>query len=218
MILQIGNVLPRETAEELRAALAEEAFAAGASTAGWHARPVKNNEQSKGPAAQRAIAAVREALLAHPVFKAAARPKLLTGLLVSRYQQGMAYGTHMDDALMGGIRTDLSFTVFLADEDSYGGGELVIDGNDGEERIKLPMGSAVLYPTTSLHRVTEVTGGERLAVVGWVRSLVRRADEREILFDLDQTLSQLRDAKAERAVLDRVMKVRANLMRLWVED
>lgn len=220
MIIQIADVLDAATVVGLRQALAEEAesFTPGVRTAGWQARAVKNNEQSAGPAAAKAIAAVQGALMAHPVFKAAARPKLLTGLLVSRYRPGMAYGTHVDDALMGGIRTDLSFTVFLADPESYAGGELVIEADDGDTAIKLAAGSAVVYPTTSLHRVAEVTSGERLVVVGWVRSLIRRGDQREVLFDLDQVVNTLRETGAERPVLDRVLKTRANLLRMWAED
>jgi PKHD-type hydroxylase len=152
------------------------------------------------------------------VFKAAARPKQLTGLLVSRYGPGMEYGLHVDDALMHGMRTDLSFTVFLSGPDTYEGGELVIAGNDADSSIKLAAGSAVVYPTTSLHKVAPVTAGERLVVVGWVRSFLRRADERELLFDLDAAVAELRQSGAAKPLLDRILKVRANLLRLWAED
>jgi PKHD-type hydroxylase len=95
---------------------------------------------------------------------------------------------------------------------------LVIEGNDGENAIKLPAGSMVLYPTTSLHRVAEVTRGERLVVVGWVRSFIRHAEQREILFDLDQTAAALVAAKTDRSVTDRIFKTRNNLIRMWAED
>lgn len=220
MILQIGGVLDEASVSDIRTTLTRDvaAFQPGAATAGWQARAVKNNEQAQGAAAARAVAEVEKALSAHPVFRAAARPKALVGLLVSRYQPGMAYGTHVDDAMMKGVRTDISFTVFLSDPDAYDGGELVIEGNDGDQAIKLPAGAAVVYPSTSLHRVAEVTRGERLVVVGWVRSLVRRDDQREILFDLDQSIAALRERETERAILDRLLKTRANLLRLWVED
>lgn len=220
MIMQIENVLSPEATAELRDALHAEAsaFQPGAATAGWHARAVKRNEQSAGPAAAKAATAVHDALSTNPVFKAAARPKQLVGLLVSRYGVGMEYGLHVDDALMRGIRTDLSFTMFLSGPESYEGGELMIDGNDGSSAIKLPAGSAVVYPTTSLHRVAQVTAGERLVVVGWVRSFIRSGEQREILFDLDQSVAQLREANAARPILDRILKSRANLMRMWAED
>jgi PKHD-type hydroxylase len=220
MIMQIENVLTANAVAELREALQAEAsaFKPGAATAGWHARDVKRNEQAAGPAAIKAVKDVQAALLANSVFKAVARPKQLTGWLVSRYGPGMEYGLHIDDALMGGIRTDLSFTVFVAEPGSYEGGELLIEGNDGTSSIKLPAGSAVVYPTTSLHRVAPVTAGERLVVVGWVRSYIRNGEQREILFDLDHSVTQLREAGAARPILDRILKTRANLMRMWAED
>lgn len=220
MIMQIDGVLPPEAVARIAAALAAEdqSFQPGAATAGWHARQVKNNEQAAGPAARDAMAEVEKALLANPVFKAMARPKLLVGLLVSRYRPGMEYGLHVDDAMMQGIRTDLSFTVFLSPPQTYEGGELVIEGNDAESAIKLQAGSAVVYPTTSLHRVAPVTSGERLVVVGWVRSLIRRADQREILFDLDTVVADMRQQGGAKPGFDRILKVRANLQRLWAED
>jgi PKHD-type hydroxylase len=218
MLLQIAGVFTEPEAAAMRAALETEPFSSGKTTAGWYAKDVKNNDQSSGPAAQKAMAAAREALLKHPVFSAAARPKEFVKLLVSRYRPGMAYGTHVDDALMGGKRTDLSFTLFLSDPSAYDGGELVIEGNDGDTAVKLPPGGLVVYPTTSLHRVEEVTRGERIAIVGWIRSFIRSPEHREVLFDLDQAVAALREAQADRRILDRVFKVRNNLTRMWAED
>lgn len=121
------------------------------------------------------------------------RPKALVGLLVSRYGPGMEYGAHVDNAMMNGIRTDLSFTVFLAPPEAYEGGELVIEGNDGEQAVKL-------------------------AVAGWVRSVVRRGDQRDILSGIDQMAAALREAGGERAIMDRLLKTKANLLRMWMED
>jgi PKHD-type hydroxylase len=218
--LEIHGILDEALIAAIRQSLSTDAadFASGASTAGNHAKTVKNNEQAQGATANAVIEKVKAALLEHPVFKAAARPKQLIRLLVSRYRPGMAYGTHIDDALIEGLRTDLSFTLFLTDPVSYDGGELVIEGNEGEMAVKLPAGSLVLYPTTSLHRVNPVTRGERLAVVGWVRSLVRSAEQRELLFDLDNVVVALRQTGAERPILDRLFKLRANLLRMWAED
>jgi PKHD-type hydroxylase len=220
MIIQISELLRADVVLGIINSLHAESnsFVSGKATAGAQARQVKNNDQSAGPAAQAAIAAVRDALLANAVFKASARPKEIMGMLVSRYQKGMAYGSHVDDALMGGKRTDLSFTFFLGEPGSYDGGELVIEGNDGENAIKLPAGSVVVYPTTSLHRVAEITRGERLVVVGWVRSFIRNAEQREILFDLDQTAAALVAAQADRGMTDRIFKTRNNLIRMWAED
>ena len=129
------------------------------------------------PAADQRVAALRETLAgkigAHPLFRLAARPKTITPLILSRYEQGMNYGSHVDDALMHGVRTDVSFTLFLSDPDSYDGGALVIESPAGEDDVKLKAGSLVAYPSTTLHRVAPVTRGARLAAVGWVRSFVR---------------------------------------------
>jgi PKHD-type hydroxylase len=220
MQLVLSDLLSAEIVARLSADLAAEtaSFTSGKATAGWQAREVKSNDQSDGPAAREAMRVVSEALMAHPVFKSAARPKAFVKLLVSRYRPGMSYGSHTDDALMGGVRNDLSFTVFLSGPETYDGGELVLEGAGGDEAIKLPAGSAFLYPTTALHHVAEVTRGERLVVVGWVRSFVRDAAQREILFDLDQTVAALRTSGAAREIMNLVSKSRNNLIRMWVED
>jgi PKHD-type hydroxylase len=218
VILQIADVLPGERVEALRALLASETYAPGKETAGWYAKQVKHNDQSKGPSATAVMDEVKAALMGHAVFVSAARPKAFVKLLVSRYRPGMHYGTHVDDALMGGVRTDMSFTLFLADPSTYDGGALVIEGHDGDTDVKMAAGSLVLYPTTSLHRVNEVTRGERLAVVGWVRSFIRNAEQRETLFDLDQIVARLKANGSDRSLMNPVMKVRNTLTRMWAED
>ena len=220
MMLQIAGVLHPETVDDIRVRLTAEqaAFTSGKTTAGWYAKDVKHNDQASGPVATAVMEQVKSALLANALFLSAARPKTFVKTLVSRYRPGMQYGTHVDDALMGGIRTDLSFTLFLASPETYQGGELVIESPDGETDIKLEAGSLVLYPTTSLHRVNAVTEGERLAVVGWVRSYIRSSEQRETLFDLDQVVAHLKAAEADRAVMNPVMKIRNTLTRMWAED
>ena len=220
MIFQITDILAPAIVVQMRDALQteEESFSSGKATAGWYARDVKHNDQSSGPAAQMAMEQVKAALLAHALFTSVARPKSFVKTLVSRYRPGMAYGSHVDNALMGGVRTDMSFTLFLSDPTTYQGGELVIEGHDGDTSVKLPAGSLVIYPTTSLHHVTEVTTGERLAVVGWVRSFIRSLEQRETLFELDQIIEGLRGAGVERQKTDQVFKVRNTLTRIWVED
>lgn len=220
MLLQIADVLPVEEVEKLRTSLLEEeaSFASGKDTAGWYAKDVKHNDQSKGPAAIAAMERVKAVLLGHGVFVSAARPKTFVKTLVSRYRAGMHYGTHVDDALMGGVRTDMSFTLFISDPKTYDGGELVIEGHDGDTEVKLDAGGLMLYPTTSMHRVNEVTRGERLAIVGWVRSFIRSAEQRETLFDLDQVIANLKAGNADRTLMNPVMKVRNTLTRMWAED
>ncbi|MCA0433423.1 MAG: Fe2+-dependent dioxygenase [Proteobacteria bacterium] len=220
MILQIADLLSAQQVADIHASLAAEpqAFSSGKATAGWYVKDIKHNDQAAGPAAAAAVEAAQKALLGHAVFKSAARPKEFVKLLVSRYKPGMAYGSHVDDALMNGRRTDMSFTLFLSDPSAYDGGELVIEENDGDSSIKLPAGHLVLYQTTSLHHVTEVTRGERIAIVGWVRSYIRSPEQRELLFELDQTITALRQTETPRAISDKVFKVRNSLTRMWAED
>jgi PKHD-type hydroxylase len=219
MILAIADVLSPSEVAEVRAGLAGAAFVDGRTSAGWSARLVKANLQAgAGPAVDRVRALVEARLRAHAVFALATRPKSIIGPLFSRYEPGHAYGTHVDDALIAGMRSDVSFTLFLSAPDSYDGGELIIDTPAGEEAFKLPPGSLVTYPATALHRVAPVTRGERLAAAGWVRSYIRDAGRRELLFDLDTARRRLFDREGKTAEADLLAKCAANLLRLWCED
>lgn len=221
MVLQIAEVLDAELLEEARLlGLEEERFTGGAATAGWHARQHKNNLQARSDKVlARLLGRVETALLAHEMVQAAARPKRIIHMLFSRYDAGMEYGTHTDDALMQGQRSDLSFTLFLSPGDAYRGGALVIDDVDAEKSFRPDAGSLLLYPSTSLHRVEPVTDGSRLAIVGWIRSYVRSREAREILFDLERAIFRLRrDAGEQQQALDLLLKSRSNLLRLWAED
>jgi len=220
MLICIENVIDLAMLNAWREAIvaAPDMFADGAKTAGWQAREVKRNQQGQGEVATRITNMAQEKLLAHPVFKAASQPKTIIRTLLSKYEVGMAYGSHVDEALMVGQRVDLSFTLFLNDPESYDGGALIIENLTGEESYKLNAGSVVLYSTTALHRVEEVKSGTRLAIVGWVRSLIRNPQDRETLFDLENLTASLRTAKADRAMIDAALKIRANLMQKWLED
>ena len=214
-MLTIADVLAAEDVARVREGLAAAPFGDGKRTAGAAARKVKANAQADGADARvQALAKfVRDALERHPVFSLYARPARWSPVMFNRYRGGDAYGFHVDDPVMGEVRTDLSFTLFLSDPETYEGGALLIDGLDGEREVKLSVGSLVLYPTGALHRVTPVTSGERLAAVGWIQILIRRADEREILFDLGRTRASLPDGEA-RLTLDKAI---GNLVRLWGE-
>lgn len=220
MQIVIGNMLQQQDIETLRGALQRVAFVDGRETAGFAARLVKNNKQAAG--SDRALETLRklvaERILANEVFRLAVRPKALTPLLFSRYEPGMQYGSHVDDALMGGMRTDVSFTLFLNDPESYDGGELIIESAAGEEAVKLAAGSLVAYPSTALHRVNAVTRGVRDVAVGWARSYIRDAARRELLFDLDTARRQLFAREGKSAEFDLISKSVANLLRMWSED
>lgn len=225
MLICIENLIDEATVVRLRGWLAEATFEDGRATAGGDARRVKRNEQVSSdpdrpdPRLEEMQDLVTDLLRANDLFAAAALPSKILPPLFSRYAPGMSYGTHMDNAMMGKMRIDLSVTLFLSDPSDYDGGELVIDfSTAGERAIKLPAGSAVLYATTALHRVAEVTRGQRLAMVTWIRSLVREPAKREILLDLKTAHHQLAKQLGKTAEVDLLSKTHTNLLRRWVED
>lgn len=220
MLFQILDLLLPTQIQDLYDRLQGVSLVDGRSTAGWNAKTVKGNEQVRrdDPTGHRIKAEITEILLAHPLFQAAARPRRIHSLLISHYGVGMAYGRHVDNALMAGqYRSDLSFTIFLSDPQTYEGGELVIEGADTEQGYKLPAGSAIVYPSTSLHRVNPITQGDRWAVVGWVESWVRQADQREILFDLETVKRSLFAQGGKTPEFDLLSKTLSNLLRQWLD-
>lgn len=219
MLFKIPQVLSAEALQVTRAVLEEAKFVDGKLTAGWHAKLVKKNQQlaRSSPEANGLTKQVRQALNDHPLFQIAVRPRNIHKLLFSRYDVGMSYGRHVDNALMGGIRSDVSFTIFLNDPSEYEGGELVIEGADAEQAYKLAAGDALVYPSTTLHRVDRVTAGMRLVAVGWVQSLIRDAQRREILFDLEVSCRSLFAQSGKTNEFDLLSKSIANLLRMWAE-
>jgi PKHD-type hydroxylase len=221
MSLILQEVLAAEDLERVRRDLAEVEWSSGKRTAGAAARGVKENLQANGadPRVQALETFVVEALRRHALFEIAARPARLSRLLFSRYEPGMTYGWHTDDALMGPesdkLRTDLAFTLFLADRASYDGGELVVESPLGEQSIGLDAGDAILYPAGSVHQVAPVTRGVRFAAVGWIESFIADPTQRETLFDLSVARTRFAQAGAAREELLRLDKSISNLMRMW---
>lgn len=221
MSLVLQGVLAPEDLARVQRELTELQWSSGKRTAGAAARGVKENLQADGadPKTQALERFVADALRRHPLFEIAARPARLTRVMFSRYEPGMTYGAHTDDALMGAsddkLRTDLAFTIFLADRNSYEGGALTIDSALGEQEIKLEAGDAILYPAGSIHYVAPVTSGARLAAVGWVQSFIGDAAQREILFDLSVTRTRLAQAGVSREDLLPIDKAISNLLRMW---
>lgn len=222
MMLVLAEVLEAEDVARVRRELEAAPFREGKRTAGAAARGVKENLQANGD--DKRVQALEDfvtaALRRHPLFEIAARPQRLSRILFSRYEPGMTYGAHTDDALMGGeerMRTDLAFTLFLADPLSYGGGALVVESTLGEQAMKLDAGSAILYPAGTIHRVDPVSSGARLAAVGWVQSLVADTAQRELLFDLSTTRARLSAAGVAREETLRLDKSVSNLLRMWAK-
>jgi PKHD-type hydroxylase len=223
MMLVLPDVLTAEELATIAAALATASFVDGKLTAGWHAQSVKQNLQlaQADPIARDLQRMIAIALDRHRLFQAAVRPRQVRPALLNRYAVGMAYGDHTDNALMldagQWLRSDVSMTLFLNSPTDYDGGELVIDTSLGEERFKLAAGSAIVYPSGALHRVSTVTRGVRLAAVTWVQSWVRDPARREILFDLETARQVMFAQGGKTAEFDLVSKSLTNLLRQWAE-
>jgi PKHD-type hydroxylase len=219
MILVISDVLTQNDITKVVDRVNAMKFVDGTATAGWHAKLVKNNQQidRTQPDYQPLNKAVTEAIMRNGTFRMAARPRHLTPLLFSRYRDSMEYGTHVDDPVMYNLRSDISFTLFLADPASYDGGELVMETSAGEQPFKLKAGEMIMYPSTTLHRVTAVTRGERLAAVGWCQSYIRDTAHREILYDLDVARRGIFEKEKKSREFDVISKSHANLLRMWAD-
>ena len=220
--LVISQAVPRETLDALEGQMERLSWRDGKLTAGKTAKRVKENEQAdlSSPAGQAVKSAISEALKGHPVFRAAAQPRRFSNLILSRTSGGGHYGAHVDNALMGAgekrIRTDLSFTLFLSDPETYEGGELTVHLAGARQSFKGERGDLVLYGSSYIHEVAPVTSGERLVCVGWVESLVADETQRNMLFDLENLRASLRgqlpEGSGEMLTLDKTI---ANLLRMW---
>ncbi len=222
MIFSIDSILSPEEIAEIKQILEQAEFVDGKLTAGWHAKLVKNNQQLKAGTSQKELKAkIRTALFKNALFQTTVRPKIIHSILFSRYSDGMSYDTHVDNALMKSdgsfCRSDVSFTLFLNSPQGYEGGDLTIEGVQEEQNYKLDAGSAIFYPSTTLHRVNPVTKGTRLVVVGWVQSLIRDASDREILFDLETARRAVFAKSGKTPEFDLISKTIANLLRKWAD-
>lgn len=220
MSIYIDTLLDEHLLTAVQDSLVDESlFSDGKSTAGRTARQVKTNQQANDDASEVAAAQklIEKSLLAHPVINKAIYPDRLAKIMFSRYEAGMNYGEHVDNAIINNVRTDIAFTLFLSDPSSYDGGELEIIKTDGHDSIKLPAGSLYLYSADSIHQVKPVTSGVRLAAVGWVQSKVRLTQHRQILFDLHNALQLLPENEGNKKARLNILKVRNNLERLWCD-
>jgi PKHD-type hydroxylase len=213
-------LFPPADAEELLQRLRgapPEAWRPGLETAGWHARTVKRNRQlDRAASLHRSLEGeVAAALEAHPLVRAAAFPRRVHGLLFSRMGPGEGYGRHVDNAWLAGGRADLSFTLAFSAPDSYEGGDLLLETPAGEERIRLPAGHAIVYPSTRLHQVEPVRQGERVVAVGWIESRIRHGEQRELLFELDAARRALFAQEGKGEVFDLISRSYSNLLRWW---
>lgn len=224
MIVTLPDLLDPTSLAAVRQALVGAPWQDGKGSAHGKARDAKHNlvvpvEHATSVAAGRPVL---ERLSQHDGFKAAALPKVILPLKFCRYDAGMGYGDHLDLPLMGtatgGIRTDISVTVFLSDSADYEGGDLVFASDYGTHRVRGKAGEAVLYPASTLHRVEPVLRGTRLVAITWIQSLVRDAAKRKIVFDLAQVATALDSSGANDEHARTLRQSQFNLLRLWAEQ
>jgi PKHD-type hydroxylase len=222
MLIKIPDMLDSTQLAALQSVLHQCKFTDGKLSAGLNAKKHKTNEELIATEDQLDAlnSVVMTQLVQHPIYLSSALPAKISLPIYARYTSGMSYGSHIDDPVMGGpsqrYRSDISITVFLSNPDDYDGGELCIETSFGKNEIKLPAGHAVLYPSSSRHAVNPVTRGERLVAITWVQSMVRSAEQRQILFQLSQARDQLR-SQSENSAYQQIDDSYTNLVRMWAE-
>ena len=227
MLLHIPQVMTAEEVARVRAALDAADWTDGRETVGVQGAGVKRNLQlaDASPLKAELGRQVLAALDRNPLYFAAALPMRVLPPRFNRYEGGGEYGFHVDGAVMadgtgparGHVRSDLSCTLFLCEPEDYDGGELVVSDTYGEHEVKLPAGDMILYPSSSLHRVTPVTRGARLASFFWVQSMVRDEGNRRLLFEMDMAIESLRTGGADSGAVLRLTGIYHNLLRQWAE-
>jgi PKHD-type hydroxylase len=226
MLVCVPDVLSKADVAEFRAVMDAANWEDGRSTAGAQSAMAKKNEQlpPDGEVSRRLGERVIKALAANPLFISAAIPRHIFPPLFNRYGVGQHFGVHVDNAVRGDrltgmrIRTDLSVTLFLSEPDEYDGGELVIEDYYGAQQVKLPAGHLVLYPATSLHTVTPITRGTRVASFFWLQSMIRDAQARNMVFDLDNSIQSLVERLGRNdPEIVKLSGLYHNLIRHWAE-
>ena len=225
MLIEVPAVLTREQAAHAREQLERAPWMDGRVTAGPQSSRAKQNLQlpEDSPLARELGELILAALQKSPLFMSAALPLKVYPPMFNRYAGGHAFGSHVDNAIRQvpgtphRVRTDLSATLFLADPGDYEGGELVVEDTYGVHSVKLPAGHMVLYPSTSLHHVTPVTSGARVASFFWIQSLVRDDGRRTLLFDMDTAIQRIAQDAPDHPSAVQLTGVYHNLLRQWAE-
>ncbi|HAT30144.1 MAG TPA: Fe2+-dependent dioxygenase [Janthinobacterium sp.] len=227
MLVRIPQVLNAQQLAAVRALLAQGggAWVDGRATAGYQGAPVKFNQQidERSAVAQQCQRIVLTALERNPLFISATLPNIVYPPMFNRYAEGMGFGAHVDGSVRlhphngSKLRTDVSATLFLADEDDYDGGQLQVEDSYGMHAVKLAAGDMVIYPATSLHQVTPVTRGVRLACFFWIQSLIRDDGQRALLFDMDNAIQTLNQGGADEGARRKLIGCYHNLLRQWSE-
>ena len=225
MLLKIPQVLTKDQVASCKELLLAADWADGSITAGYQSAQAKHNQQlpENSPAARQLGDLVLQALAQNKLFMSAALPLKIFPPLFNCYQGGQSFGVHVDNAIRQvpgtpvKVRTDLSMTLFFSEPEEYEGGELVIEDTYGAHSVKLAAGDMVLYPSTSLHKVTPVTKGRRLASFFWLQSMVASDEKRSLLFDMDMAIQSLRQQLADSREIVQLTGVYHNLLRQWAQ-
>jgi PKHD-type hydroxylase len=223
MLVTIPEVLSKDEIRLVLDLMATANFREGQTSAGSEARRVKNNHEMfiSEAETQRLNNLVMGKLVQNPTYIATAFAARIAAPYYAKYSEGMHYGNHVDDPIMGPpnqrYRSDISITIFLNEPDAYDGGELIISTAFGEQKVKLDAGDAVLYPSSSTHRVAEVTRGERLVAVTWLQSTIRDPAKREILYNLSQAREKLIETAPGTSELEQLSNSYVNLLRMWTD-
>ncbi len=223
MLVTIPNVLNEEDISVIQDLMATANFHEGTNSAGSEASRVKNNHEMfiSEAETQRLNNLVMGKLIKNPSYTATAFAAKIAAPYYAKYTKGMHYGNHVDDPVMGPAnqryRSDISLTIFLNNPDAYDGGELIINTPFGEQSVKLNAGDVVLYPSSSTHRVAEVTRGERLVAVTWLQSTVRDPARREILYNLSQARESMITNAAGTPETEQLSNAYMNLVRMWTD-
>ena len=226
MLIQLKNVLGPKELAEVRDLLANAQFLDGKFSAGSAAATVKDNQEvaADDPRLDQMNRIVMGNLLRHKTYQRAALPLKVASPFYTCYETGMHYGQHIDDPIMGQsgnnrerYRSDIAITVFLSEPNEYEGGELIIETDYGQQKIKYSAGDAVLYPATTRHQVAEVTQGKRLVAVTWVQSLIKDTEQRAILYQLGCAREKLLRKQPNEEHTKQVDLVYVNLVRQWSE-
>lgn len=222
MLTQIHGVLDKQQLQIAQKIIAQGNFTDGSTSAGKAAVRVKHNEELSLDDVRLAELnnLVMGSLVKHPTYRSAAMPLKLAAPYYAHYTAGMSYGDHVDDPIMGQgdlYRSDVSVTIFLNNPQEYKGGELIIQTSYGEQQVKLAAGDAVIYPSSSRHRVAEVTEGERLVAISWIQSIIREPEKRALLHELNLARETLLNKNPEADETRQVNQSYINLVRMWSE-
>ena len=225
MLLHVPKVITDAECAQILKTLEEAEWVDGKVTAGHQSARAKRNAQlpeTSAPAREMGET-ILKALGRNPLFISAALPLHVFPPLFNRYDGGMDFANHVDNAIRhlpggkGRIRTDLSATLFLSAPEEYDGGELMIDDTYGAHKVKLSRGDMILYPATSLHRVAPVTRGTRFAAFFWVQSMVRDDTCRTLLFDMDQAIIRVAQKLPDDPAVTNLTAGYHNLLRMWAD-